>query len=108
LLRLVIRFEGFAAMKFQNFRCAVCKAAPTVLGFACLCAGPATREVESFAPESLRIVMRAPENMHQYDPEFKREIFARPVAAITTSHVGTAKIVGTGDIALGFGAVNPK
>lgn len=90
-------------MKFQNFRCAVCKAAPTVVGFACLCAGPATREVESFAPESVRIVMRAPENMHQYDPELKREIFARPVAAITTSHVGTVNITEGADIVRAFG-----
>jgi hypothetical protein len=90
-------------MKFQNFRCSVCKAAPTVVGFACLCVGPATREVESFAPESVRILMRAPENMHQYDPEFKREIFARPVAAITTSNVGTANITEGTDIVRAFG-----
>ena len=95
-------------MKFQNFRCALCKAAPSVLGFACLCVGPATREIESFAPESVPIVMRAPENMHQYDPEFKREIFAPPVPAITTSHVAIASIIEVGDIARGFGHTSAR
>jgi hypothetical protein len=47
--------------------------------------------------------MRAPENMHQYDPEFKREIFVRPVAAITTSHVGTANIIEGADTVRAFG-----
>jgi hypothetical protein len=89
-------------VKFQMFRCAVCNAGPAVVGFWCLCTGLATPEVEPFAPEA-SIVVTAPEPTHGIESEIERELAMRPVAAITTSHVGTANIVESADIGRGIG-----
>jgi hypothetical protein len=95
--------ERIDAMRFQPFKCAVCNAGPAVVGFWCLCAGPATREVEPFAPEATTIVVKAPEPTHGIECEIERQLAMRPVAAIKTSHVGTASIIEGSDIAQGLG-----
>jgi hypothetical protein len=95
-------------VKSQMFRCTVCKAGPAVVGFWCLCVGPATAEVEPFKPAATAIVIQAPEPTHGIEHEIERQLVMRPVAAITTTKVGIANIIEADDVARGFAYTSPR
>jgi hypothetical protein len=74
-------------MKFQHFRCSMCKGATVALGYVCLCGGPSIHESQRFKTEAVPICNLAQHPVHGSEFEVERESVMPPVPAAITGYV---------------------